>query len=98
MNLDILDEEDVERIALAKVCEHIKDDEWCEDGSVRMDIKHLNKVVGDLKMDIRNLQDQYHQTTVSQINRLWDETRQLTDAIVQIQKIVRDLVDEADKI
>jgi len=91
MNLDILDEEDVERIALAKVCEYIKDDEWCEDGSVRMDIKHLNKVVGDLKMDIRNLQDQYHQTTVSQINRLWDETRQLTDAIVQIQKIVRDL-------
>jgi len=56
-----------------------------------MDIKHLNKVVGDLKMDIKNLQDQYHQTTVSQINRLWDETRQLTDAIVQIQKIVRDL-------
>jgi len=77
MNVDILDEEDVERIALAKVCEYIKDDEWCEDGSVRMDIK--------------NLQDQYHQTTVSQINRLWDETRQLTDAIVQIQKIVRDL-------
>jgi len=91
MNVDILDGEDVERIALAKVCEYIKDDEWCEDGSVRMDIKHLNKVVGDLKMDIRNLQDQYHQTTVSQINRLWDETRQLTDAIVQIQKIVRDL-------
>ena len=91
MNVDILDEEDVERIALAKVCEHIKDDEWCEDGSVRMDIKHLNKVVGDLKMDVKNLQDQYHQTTVSQINRLWDETRQLTDAIVQIQKIVRDL-------
>lgn len=56
MNLDILDEEDVERIALAKVCEHIKDDEWCEDGSVRMDIKHLNKVVGDLKYALYQLQ------------------------------------------
>ncbi len=81
MNVDILDGEDVERIALAKVCEYIKDDEWCEDGSVRMDIKHLNKVVGDLKMDIRNLQDQYHQTTVSEINRLWEQVKALKDQL-----------------
>ena len=67
MNIDILDEEDVERIALAKVCEYIKDDEWCEDGSVRMDIK--------------NLQDQYHQTTVSQINRLWEQVKALKDQL-----------------
>ena len=91
MEIDVISEQEVRQIALNTVCEYIKDDEWCEDGSVRMDIKHLNKVVGDLKMDVKNLQDQYHQTTVSQINRLWDETRQLTDAIVQIQKIVRDL-------
>ena len=56
MNLDILDEEDVERIALAKVCEHIEDDEWCEDGSVRMDIKNLNKAVGDLKYALYQLE------------------------------------------
>ena len=79
MNVDILDGEDVERIALAKVCEYIKDDEWCEDGSVRMDIKHLNKVVGNLKMDIKNLQDQYHQTTVSQINKLWKRVEELEE-------------------
>ena len=56
MNVDILDEEDVERIALAKVCEYIKDDEWCEDGSVRMDIKNLNKAVGDLKYALYQLE------------------------------------------
>jgi hypothetical protein len=57
MNVDILDEEDVERIALAKVCEYIKDDEWCEDGSVRMDIKNLNKAVGDLKHTLYQIED-----------------------------------------
>jgi len=56
MNVDILDGEDVERIALAKVCEYIKDDEWCEDGSVRMDIKNLNKAVGDLKYALYQLE------------------------------------------
>jgi hypothetical protein len=57
MNVDILDGEDVERIALAKVCEYIKDDEWCEDGSVRMDIKNLNKAVGDLKHTLYQIED-----------------------------------------
>jgi hypothetical protein len=83
MEIDVISEQEVRQIALNTVCEYIKEDEWCEDGSVRMDIK--------------NLQDQYHQTTVSQINRLWDETRQLQDAIVQIQKIVRDLVKEVQE-
>ena len=63
MNVDILGEGDVERIALSKVCEHIKDDEWCEDGSVRMDIKELYKAVGDLKYAIHQLQKQAHITT-----------------------------------
>ena len=44
---------------------------WCEDGSVRMDIK--------------NLQDQYHQTTVSQINKLWSETDRLDDEIRELR-------------
>tara|TARA_B100000470_G_C19714540_1_gene357032 strand:+ start:764 stop:946 length:183 start_codon:yes stop_codon:yes gene_type:complete len=56
MNVDILGEGDVERIALSKVCEHIDSDEWCEDGSVRMDIKELYKAVGDLKYAIHQLQ------------------------------------------
>ena len=56
MNVDILGEGDVERIALSKVCEHIKDDEWCEDGSVRMDIKVLQK-------QVKALQKQAHITT-----------------------------------
>ena len=63
MNVDILGEGDVERIALSKVCAHIKDDEWCEDGSVRMDIKELYKAVGDLKYAIHQLQKQAHITT-----------------------------------
>ena len=63
MNVDILGEGDVERIALSKVCEHIKEDEWCEDGSVRMDIKELYKAVGDLKYAIHQLQKQAHITT-----------------------------------
>ena len=41
MQVDILCEGDVERISLSKVCEHIDSEEWCEDGSVRMDIKEL---------------------------------------------------------
>ena len=63
MNVDILGEGDVERIALSKVCEHIKEDEWCEDGSVRMDIKHLTKVVGYLKYALHQLQKQANITT-----------------------------------
>ena len=63
MDVDILSEDDVERIALSKVCDHIKDDEWCEDGSVRMDIKELYKAVGDLKYAIHQLQKQAHITT-----------------------------------
>jgi hypothetical protein len=56
MNVDILGEGDVERIALSKVCEHIKEDEWCEDGSVRMDIKVLQE-------QVKALQKQAHITT-----------------------------------
>tara|TARA_R100001244_G_scaffold63917_1_gene52963 strand:+ start:391 stop:612 length:222 start_codon:yes stop_codon:yes gene_type:complete len=56
MDVDILSEDDVERIALSKVCDHIKDDEWCEDGSVRMDIKVLQK-------QVKSLQKQAHITT-----------------------------------
>ena len=41
MQVDILCEGDIERISLSKVCEHIDSEEWCEDGSVRMDIKEL---------------------------------------------------------
>jgi hypothetical protein len=49
MSVDILSEEDVERIALSKMCEYIDSDEWCEDGSVRMDIKVLQKQVKALQ-------------------------------------------------
>jgi len=81
VEIDVISESEVRQIALNTVCEYIKDDEWCEDGSVRMDIKHLNKVVGDLKMNVKNLQDQYHQTTVSQINRLWEQVKALKDQL-----------------
>ena len=77
MEIDVISKQEVRQIALNTVCEYIKEDEWCEDGSVRMDIKHLNKVVGDLKMNVKNLQDQYHQTTVSQINKLWKRVEEL---------------------
>jgi hypothetical protein len=49
MSVDILNEEDVERIVLSKVCEYIDSDEWCEYGSVRMDIKVLQKQVKALQ-------------------------------------------------
>ena len=63
MEIDVISEQEVRQIALNTVCEYIKEDEWCEDGSVRMDIKHLNKVVGDLKYAIHQLQKQANITT-----------------------------------
>ena len=41
MHIDTVTESEVHSIALGKVCEHIDSEEWCEDGSVRMDIKEL---------------------------------------------------------
>ena len=41
MHIDTVTESEVHGIALSKVCEHIDSEEWCEDGSVRMDIKEL---------------------------------------------------------
>ena len=38
-----------------------------------------------IKEDIKNLQDQYHQTTVSQINKLWSETDRLDDEIRELR-------------
>ncbi len=35
--------------------------------------------------DIKKLQDQYHQTTVSQINKLWSETDRLDDEIRELR-------------
>ena len=67
MEIDVISESEVRQIALNTVCEHIKDDEWCEDGSIRMDIK--------------NLQDYYHQTVVSQINKLWKRVEKLEEEL-----------------
>ncbi len=57
MEIDVISEQEVRQIALNTVCEYIKDDEWCEDGSVRMDIKNLNKAVGDLKHTLYQIED-----------------------------------------
>ena len=63
MEIDVISEQEVRQIALNTVCEYIKEDEWCEDGSVRMDIKELYKAVGDLKYAIHQLQKQANITT-----------------------------------
>ena len=70
MEIDVISESEVRQIALYTVCEHIKDDEWCEDGSIRMDIK--------------NLQDYYHQTVVSQINKLWKRVEELEKEVEKL--------------
>ena len=70
MEIDVISESEVRQIALNTVCEYIKDDEWCEDGSVRMDIK--------------NLQDYYHQTVVSQINKLWKRVEELEKEVEKL--------------
>ena len=70
MEIDVTSESEVRQIALNTVCEHIKDDEWCEDGSIRMDIK--------------NLQDYYHQTVVSQINKLWKRVEELEKEVEKL--------------
>ncbi len=70
MEIDVISESEVRQIALNTVCEHIKDDEWCEDGSIRMDIK--------------NLQDYYHQTVVSQINKLWKRVEELEKEVEKL--------------
>ena len=70
MEIDVISESEVRQIALNTVCEYIKDDEWCEDGSIRMDIK--------------NLQDYYHQTVVSQINKLWKRVEELEKEVEKL--------------
>jgi hypothetical protein len=70
VEIDVISESEVRQIALNTVCEHIKDDEWCEDGSIRMDIK--------------NLQDYYHQTVVSQINKLWKRVEELEKEVEKL--------------
>ena len=56
MEIDVISEQEVRQIALNTVCEYIKEDEWCEDGSVRMDIKVLQE-------QVKALQKQAHITT-----------------------------------
>jgi hypothetical protein len=70
VEIDVISESEVRQIALNTVCEYIKDDEWCEDGSIRMDIK--------------NLQDYYHQTVVSQINKLWKRVEELEKEVEKL--------------
>lgn len=60
MSVDILSEEDVERIALSKMCEYIDSDEWCEDGSVLLALRRNIMDIKMLQKQVKALQKQAH--------------------------------------
>ena len=43
MEIDIISKQEVEQIALNTVCDYIKPEEWCEEGSIRQDIKDIKE-------------------------------------------------------
>jgi len=43
MEIDVISKQEVEQIALNTVCDYIKPEEWCEEGSIRQDIKDIKK-------------------------------------------------------
>ena len=67
MEINVISEEEVGDIVLSMVSEEMNPDHYCEEGSIRMDIKKL--------------QDYYHQTVVSQINKLWKRVKELEEKV-----------------
>jgi len=58
------------------VDEYMKTQEYQEEHD-----QQSRKIVDDgIRKDIKELQDYYHQTVVSQINRLWDEIEELKNS------------------
>ena len=70
MEVRIISEQEVRDIVLSILSEEMNSELWCEDGSIRMDIK--------------NLQDYYHQTVVSQINKLWKRVEELEKEVEKL--------------
>jgi|TARA_R100000656_G_scaffold38149_1_gene32174 serine/threonine-protein kinase RIO1 len=70
VEINVISEEEVGDIVLSMVSEEMNPDHYCEDGSIRMDIK--------------NLQDYYHQTVVSQINKLWKRVEELEKEVEKL--------------
>ena len=58
MEIDVISESEVRQIALNTVCEHIKDDECCEDGSIRMDIKDLQDNFNVTQKNLQHYKDE----------------------------------------
>ena len=97
MEIDVISESEVRQIALNTVCEYIKDDEWCEDGSVRMDIKHLNKVVGDLKMDVKRLKpsDGINSSAIDMLlERVKVLENEMIDKDLRISKLEQEVIEK----
>ena len=76
MEIDVISESEVRQIALNTVCEYIKDDEWCEDGSIRMDIK--------------DLQDNFN-VTQKNLQHYKDECRKLLERVRKLEQEVEKL-------
>ena len=55
MEIDVISKQEVEQIALNTICEYIKPKEWCEDGSVRQDIKDLTGKIGSHAESLHNM-------------------------------------------
>ena len=89
MEIDVISKQEVEQIALNTVCDYIKPEEWCEEGSIRQDIKDIKK---HLERHDDSLHNMYE--AINAVSRMTGKHKMLLDTHKELMEDLKGKVED----